>query len=127
MAYDSFTYVDQEGNVHSWIPAVGGPATLAENTPADMQLAKDERGFTNPNLHRRVDPATPPTTSDGSEHSDIHHVRDNSLFVSNASDGNFLDGEIAPREYKLAIEGLHSYRTTKYVTHDEESTTSEIP
>lgn len=31
------------------------------------------------------------------------------------------------RKYKLGIYGLDSYRTTEIITHDEESTTSEIP
>lgn len=31
------------------------------------------------------------------------------------------------RKYKLGIYGYNSYRTTEIITHDEESTTSEIP
>ena len=30
-------------------------------------------------------------------------------------------------EYKVGIHGFDSYRTTEYILHDEESTTSEIP
>lgn len=30
-------------------------------------------------------------------------------------------------EYSFGIYGLNSFRTTEFVTHDEESTTSEIP
>lgn len=36
------------------------------------------------------------------------------------------DGSIN-RKYALGIYGLDSYRTVEYITHDEESTTSEIP
>lgn len=36
------------------------------------------------------------------------------------------DGSIN-RKYTLSIYGADSYRTTEYITHDEESTTSEIP
>lgn len=69
--------------------------------PANMSdLQKDQHGFTNPDLHRRVDPQPPAPDS----------------------------GEVAPREYMIGVyDGLHSYRTVTIVTHDEESTTSEIP
>lgn len=60
-------------------------------------------GFTNPNLHRRVDAHEP-------EHED-----------------NQLNQELAPREYTLEIKGTNSYRTTTITVHDEESTTTEIP
>lgn len=35
--------------------------------------------------------------------------------------------EIAPKQYELEIHGTNSYRTTTITTHDEESTTTEIP
>lgn len=68
--------------------------------PADSEaLEKDEIGFTNPNLHRRVDPQPPAPDS----------------------------GEVAPRDYILSVQGVNSYRTEIIYTHDEESTTCEIP
>lgn len=69
--------------------------------PADDEaLEKDQIGFTNPNLHRRIDPQIPTATS----------------------------GEVAPREYIIGVyDGLNSYRTETIHYHDEESTTSEIP
>lgn len=77
-------------------PKLGqGPATIAD----DESLAKDDLGFTHPNLHRRVD----------------------------ASEPNPESGEVSPREYSFGIYGVDSYRTTKVNTHDEESTTCEIP
>lgn len=67
---------------------------------SEEDLQRDEHGFTNPNLHRRVDPQQPAPDS----------------------------GEVAPRSYMLGVyDGLHSYRTETIYTHDEESTTSEIP
>lgn len=72
-----------------------GPAKPA--TPED--IAYDELGTTNPNLHRRVDPQEPTAES----------------------------GEVAPREYSIGIYGTHSYRTTKISLHDEDSETSEVP
>ena len=60
---------------------------------------RDEHGFTNPNLHRRVDPQNPSSAE-----------------------------EVAPRQYVLGVyDGIHSFRTEIISTHDEESTTSEIP
>ena len=66
----------------------------------EEELAKDAHGFTNPNLHRRIDPHA---HAQGSE-------------------------EVAPRDYLIGVyDGLHSYRTETIHYHDEESTTSEIP
>lgn len=69
--------------------------------PADAEaLALDAHGFTNPNLHRRIDPQQPAAGS----------------------------AETAPRDYLIGVyDGLHSYRTETIHYHDEESTTSEIP
>ena len=61
---------------------------------------RDIHGFVNPNLHRRVDPQEPAPESD----------------------------EVRPRSYILGVyDGLNSYRTETIYTHDEESTTCEIP
>ena len=68
-------------------------------------------GYTNPNLHRRIDNEmiAPP----GSNYS----------FVVYDSEGNAY-----PQTVKLGIwDGRNSYRTTITHTHDEESTTCEIP
>ena len=69
------------------------PAKLATG----IDLAHDELGVTNPNLHRRIDLGDPP------------------------------DGEIEPRSYSLGIYGSHSYRTTTIVLHDEDSEEFEVP
>jgi len=67
-------------------------------TEEDIQ--QDEHGLTNPNLHRRID-------------------------TDQILQG---PGEVAPREYTLGVfDGVNSYRLETIVTHDEESTTSEIP
>lgn len=67
-------------------------------TPEEQ--AKDDLGFTHPNLHRRVDPQE---SAEGSK-------------------------EVAPRKYTLGVyDGINSYRTTEITYHDEESTTCEIP
>lgn len=77
------------------IPSVGqGPAKIA----SVEDTARDNVGFTNPNLHRNVDSKTP-------------------------IDPN----EVSPREYMFYIESLDSYRMTDIITHDEDSTTREIP
>ena len=72
-----------------------GPAHEA----SEENLERDEHGFTNPNLHRRVDPQPPEEGSD----------------------------ELAPREYSLGLYGSNSYRTTTITTHSESATDSDIP
>ena len=68
-------------------------------------------GFTNPDLHRRID--NDPEIPVGSNYS----------FVKYDENG-------VPYKQHVVIgvwDGLHSYRTTKTFIHDEESTTCEIP
>lgn len=84
----------------SMYPHVGqGPAKLADQ----VDMARDALGFTNPNLHRRVDPQDPPKAEDP------------------------RNQEVAPRDYKLTIQNVHSYRTTQINVHDEESIYNETP
>lgn len=94
-------YVDSDNETHKY-PVIGqGPATRAD---AD-DLARDELGFTHPNLHRRImNPGQTPPIAE-----------------------NPLDQEVAPRNYKLQIQNVHSYRTTQINVHDEDSIDSEIP
>ena len=67
---------------------------------SEEDIQQDEHGMTNPNLHRRIDPKQPAPDS----------------------------GEVAPKSYIIGVyDGLHSYRTEIIHTHDEESTTCEIP
>lgn len=92
-------YEDSEGVEHKY-PRVGqGPAKVA----SDEDLQRDELGFTNPNLHRRIDPQEP-------------EIAD-----------SILNQEKLPRGYQLTIQNVHSYRTTTINAHDEESIDSEIP
>lgn len=70
------------------------PATVANRG----DLAKDELGVTNPNLHRRI--------------------------IIPAA---ILDGEVKQREYMLGIYGTHSYRTTEIFLHSDNSDDSEVP
>lgn len=93
------TYSDTDGTSRTY-PIMGqGPSKQASTD----DLARDELGFTNPNLHRRVDPKDPPIAD------------------------NPLNQEVAPRGYQLQIQNVHSYRTTTINVHDEESIDSEIP
>lgn len=64
---------------------------------SEEDIRKDEQGFTYPNLHRRVEPSRG-------------------------------EGEVADRKYTIGVyDGLHSTVTVEKFTHDEESTTCEIP
>lgn len=100
MYIDELSYVDIDTQEEVRYYSEGtNPATPA----TEDELAKDATGFTNPNLHRRVDPQDPKEAAD------------------------VLDQEVGPRDYKLTVSKLHSYRTTHINTHDEESEISEIP
>lgn len=96
---DGATYSDSDGTSKVY-PQIGqGPARLANAA----ELARDELGFTNPNLHRRIDPQDPPAADDD------------------------RNQEVAPRDYDLKIQNVHSYRTTTINVHDEESIDNETP
>lgn len=62
-------------------------------------IEKDEIGFTNPNLHRRVDSETP---AEGS-------------------------GKYRPDDYEVGIYSVNSYRLTESYYHSEDAEDNEIP
>ena len=68
-------------------------------------------GFTNPDLHRRVD--QDPEIPVGSDYP----------FIKYDNEGNAYKQDIVIGVW----DGINSYRTTSTYTHDEESTTCEIP
>lgn len=68
-------------------------------------------GYTHPNLHRRMDPDI--EIPSGSEYSFVKYDKDGNPFRQSTVIGVW--------------DGVHSYRTTTTYTHDEESTTCEIP
>ena len=80
------------------------PISNPSGKPLDEEaFVKDtEVGFTNPNLHRRIDPQQP-------------------------NEQSSAEGEHAPREYCVGIYGVNSYRTEHKVVHLEESSKDEIP
>lgn len=69
------------------IPLIGKGELMKELSEDDQ--IRDDVGFTNPNLHRRVDP----TEQD--------------------------EGEFDVRDYELRILGLYSQRTTSYHYYDD--------
>lgn len=78
-------------------PVMGqGPGHFIPEDGIEQEL--DDRGFTNPNLHRRIDPKQP-------------------------TDPDL----VSPNDYSIGIYGVHSHRTVTLHTHDEESDDSEIP
>lgn len=116
------TYTDSDGVVHPYPIMTQGPSTVvmkADGTILDQDAYYMDTvvGYTNPNLHRRVDPQKPPEPTDPNyDPTDPKSV-----------DRSYLNQELEPRKYNLEIHGVHSYRTTTYTVHDEESTTTEIP
>ena len=68
-------------------------------------------GYTHPNLHRRIDPD--PIIPQGSDYPFVHYDK---------------DGNPYRQSVKIGVwDGINSYRTTTTHTHDEDSTTCEIP
>ena len=118
---DNMTYVDSEG-IRQPYPmwGQGRHSVVMKNDGTVLEpvaKAKDDLGFTNPNLHRRVDPQAPPDPTDPNyDPTDPTSV-----------DRAYLNKEIAPRDYDLTLQGVNSYRTTTYNVHNEESVTVEIP
>jgi len=64
------------------------------STPAsDEDIQRDDLGYTNPNLHRRVDPKFPVEADDATDY------------------------ELTPRDYLIGIQAVNSYRTTIKTEH----------
>lgn len=85
--------------------------TLLTDTGEALIPNVGDLGYTHPNLHRRVE--TDPDIPQGSNYPFIAYDANGNGFVSKVTFGVW--------------DGIHSYRTTDYNTHDEESTTCEIP
>lgn len=99
-----------------------GPAKPA--TAED--IARDQSGITNPNLHRRIDVITSATISE-----DTVLMTEN-YFDLMTEDGYVLISEVdypsnLADTHSVLVGGVSSYRNTTTVTHDEESDDSEIP
>ena len=69
-------------------------------SPSDMKI--ESTGYTNPNLHRRIE-------------------SDPELSESDIADG------IIAKSYSVHVSNLNSYRTIELSVHDEESEIDEIP
>lgn len=70
-----------------------------------------EFGYTHPNIHRRID--LDPIIEPGQEYPWIYYDSEGNPYKQNITLGTW--------------DGINSYRTTETITHDEESTTCEIP
>lgn len=84
---------------------------LVSDTDVTIVRNVGEMGYTNPNLHRRID---------------------QDLIAPTGSDYPFVkyreDGTAYPQHVVIGVwDGRNSYRTTTTFIHDEESTTCEIP
>ena len=123
------TYKDHGGKTRKY-PQTGRPSSVLDTSEAitnsvpitsrpqrglltDDEQARDNLGFTNPNLHQRIDPKNPP---------DPVSVKTTQMTMQVAR-----GAEVQARDYSMQIEGVNLYRTTTYNVHDEESVTSEIP
>ena len=120
------TYRDTSGATHQYpktgVPPVESDPSISGSAPAQPvspeDLARDTLGFTNPNLHRRIDVGT------YNDKATTVNVRTTSGTKITIKKGQ----EIDPREYNLQIQGTNSYRTVKYTLYEEDgSKTSEIP
>lgn len=119
---ESLEFLDSDGSTHMY-PVYGqGPHRTVITKDGEIidpsEYNKDMVvRFTNPNLHRRVDPHDPP------EPEDPNYDPSDPESINRA----YLNKELKPREYELLVQGAHSHRTTKLTVHDEESITTEIP
>lgn len=93
-------------------------------------------GYTSPNLHRRIDndPVMPPV----SVYPFVNYRESGYFYATDSEDLLVTDSEqilitnafAKPFKQRVVLgvwDGVHSYRTTETFTHDEESTTCEIP
>lgn len=116
------TYTDLDGNTFTYptlgIPPVDSDPPIYDSAVAQPltseDAARDKLGFTNPNLHRRLD---------NKDHSDSAST----MKVTPKSQSIPKGAELDLRNYTLQIHKVNSYRTVEYILHDEDSTTSEIP
>ena len=74
-------------------------------------MNKPDFGYTNPNLHRRID--QDPVIEPGSDYPFVPYDKDGNPYKQHVTIGVW--------------DGVKSYRTTETFTHDEDSTTCEIP
>ena len=82
-------------------------------TDYDVVIVRNvgEMGYTNPNLHRRIDQN--PEIPVGSDYPFVYYRPDGTAYPQYITIGTW--------------DGRNSYRTTETMFHDEESTTCEIP
>ena len=85
--------------------------TLTSDSGLILAVNLPDFGYTNPNLHRRID--NDPAIEPGSDYPFVHYDENGNPYKQNVVLGVW--------------DGIHSYRTTETFTHDEESTTCEIP
>lgn len=84
---------------------------LATDEGAIILYNSGEMGFTNPDLHRRID--QDPVVPVGSDYTFVRYRE---------------DGTAYPQHVVIGVwDGVNSYRTTTTYIHDEESETCEIP
>lgn len=87
-------------SVKTPIPQIGnGPADPIEN--GSLEHIKNQKGFTHPDLHRKIDPADP------------QHLSEAELAEKSPH-------ELEPRSYSVGIFNNNSYRTTHKIVHTEE-------
>ena len=84
---------------------------LVTNSGEGLIVNRAPSGFTNPNLHRRID--DDPVYKPGVHYDMVHYNE---------------EGEPYKQSIVIGVwDGINSYRTTTTYIHDEESTTCEIP
>ena len=99
-----------------------------------------EFGYTNPNLHRRIDQdySIPADSNyllaryqDYNKHLVDIRTPENKNIVTEDSEpllGPYIEhGDAYKQTFQIGVWGYNSYRTTQTYIHDEESTTCEIP
>lgn len=81
-----------------------GQGLATEVEPGSAEAIKDELGYTNPNLHRRIT------------------EKDERVAAREPIDGQpmYVDiGQLGTNDYWLNLQSVDSYRTTEYYEHTE--------
>lgn len=103
--------IEKEQETNVFLLASDSGAILISDSGSAFLQNLETFGYTHPNLHRRIE--SDPYVPQGSDYAFVHYDKDGNAYKQSVALGVW--------------DGLNSYRTTTTYTHDEESTTCEIP
>ena len=129
---EKYNHLFSPTDIRAYPTMTQGPWVITK--PGDRDRNRDFIGFTNVNLHRRLDAKipdreyreeledrnfdgiTPYKLYDYEEEEDTGCCKDCDCCDTEDTDIQYTD-EIAPREYSVQIQGVHSFRNTRKIEH----------